>query len=53
MADQIISQDDIDALLAVIRDGQIHLEKDSEENIMESVGEKKEKTGDSETKGLL
>jgi len=42
MTDQILSQDDIDALLAAIRDGQVDLEKDSDESIMERVGEKKD-----------
>lgn len=43
MSDQILSQEDIDALFAAIRDGEIDLENDPEDAIMEGV--EKSKTG--------
>ncbi len=42
MGTEILSQDDIDALLNAIREGKVDLEKDSDEEIVEKIAKGKE-----------
>jgi flagellar motor switch protein FliM len=52
MSDQILSQEDIDALFAAIRDGKIDLENDPDDAIMEGVEKSKTRSGTDAARGL-
>lgn len=48
MGTEILSQSDIDALLAAINDGDVDLQKDSDEEIERKLKEKKESSPSSD-----